>query len=435
MNRRIYVNGGCGKIMIPSSKSDAHRILIAAALATTPTTIIIRGISKDIEATIHCLRGLGSRIRSIDEEMWEILPIWDNRQETAHLDCAECGATFRFLLPVAGALLTSFEMSGEGRLPERPIKELVTQMQANGCSFSAESLPFQVTGGLKSGTYTLPGNVSSQYITGLMYALPLLEGDSEIRLESSLESKGYVDMTIKTLSDFGISIEEREFGYAVKGNQCFVSPKVIEVEGDWSNAAFFLALGAIQGPVTCLGLPKNTKQGDSAIVEMLERFGASVDTTEGLTVDKKELQGIEIDASTIPDLVPILAVIASVSQGETRIYNAERLRIKESNRLETVQVGLSRLGVQIQETKDGLLIQGNHTDVTKEVPLDENSKKDEVQEVRISGYGDHRIVMAMSVAAIALNKEVVIEGSEAVEKSYPTFFEHWEQIGGRTDVI
>lgn len=421
MNRVIHVSGGSGEVTIPSSKSDVHRILIAAALSTTPSKVVIRGISKDIEATINCLCQLGSRIRKVDDVTWEVIPIWDNKQKHASLHCGECGATLRFILPVAGALLKKIEMTGEGRLPDRPITELITQMKANGCSFSTESLPFEVTGGLKSGKYILPGNVSSQYITGLMYALPLLSGDSEIRLKSPLESKGYVDMTVKTLADFGVRIEEKEFGYYVKGDQSFISPGVIEAEGDWSNAAFFLALGAIQGPVTCLGLPKNTQQGDAAIVEVLERFGADIDRTNGFTVRKKELQGIDIDASTIPDLVPVLAVVASVSKGETRIYNAERLRIKESNRLETVQEGLSRLGVQIEETQDGLLIQGGETD-----------KREAMQ---ISGYGDHRIVMAMSVAAIALKKDVVIEGTEAVEKSYPTFFEAWEQIGGKTDVI
>ena len=427
MNRKIHVSGGSGVVTIPSSKSDAHRILIAAALSTTPSKVVIRGMSKDIEATMHCLEQFGSRIRQVEEENWEVTPIWGNLQKQASLHCGECGATLRFMLPVAGALLHRFKMSGEGRLPDRPITELIAGMKANGCNFSAELLPFEVTGALKSGTYTLPGNVSSQYITGLMYALPLLSGDSEIRLESPLESKGYVDMTVKTLADFGIYIEEKDFGYYVKGNQSYVSSGVLEVEGDWSNAAFYLALGAIKGPVTCLGLPKETKQGDAAIVELLEKFGADVERivteeeTIGFTIQKKTLRGIEIDASTIPDLVPILAVVASVAQGETKIYNATRLRIKESNRLESVRDGLSRLGVSIEETKDGLLIRGNATS--------------EGQATKLLSYGDHRIVMAMSVAAIALKKEIEIEGTQAVEKSYPTFFEAWEQIGGRTDVI
>jgi len=430
MNRKIYIDGGNGEVTLPSSKSDVHRILLAAALARTPSKVIIRGMSKDIEATMDCLCQLGASIQRIDEEMWKVQPIWEKRetrlhtQEPINLHCGECGATLRFLLPVAGAVLPEFTMSGEGRLPDRPIIELVTQMEKNGCSFSEPTLPFKVTGKLQSGKYILAGNVSSQYITGLMYALPLLEGDSEIRLTSPLESKGYIDMTMNTLEKFGVCIEEREFGYFIRGKQVFVSPPIIEAEGDWSNAAFFLAMGAIKGPVTCFGLAKDTKQGDAKIVELLERFGAKIDQSNGFTIQKGELRGIDIDASAVPDLVPILGVVASVSQGETRIYNAKRLRIKESNRLETVQEGLSRLGVSIEETDDGLRIQGERTKATNATNTSQ-----------VSGYGDHRIVMAMSVAALALEEEIVIEGTQAVEKSYPTFFEAWEQIGGRTDVI
>ena len=421
MDRVVYTSGGSGKITIPSSKSDVHRILIAASLAEINTEVMIHGISKDIEATMGVLRQLGSTIEEKDNDVWEVTPIWNNVPKMADLHCEESGSTLRFLLPVAAAVLGQFKVTGEGRLPERPITELQTQMAEHGCKFTADKLPFKVSGKLTSGCFTLPGNISSQYITGLMYALPLLDGDSEIKLTSTLESRGYVNMTIKTLRDFGICIEEVASGYHISGNQKFLSPRRIEAEGDWSNAAFFLALGALGGPITCFGLKEDTKQGDMEIIKILERFGAVVSREMGLTITKNNLQGIAIDASEIPDLVPILAVVAAVAAGETKIYNAERLRIKESNRLEAVCDGLTRMGVSITETSDGLLIKGD--------------KLRDIDNIVIASYGDHRIVMAMSVAAVALERKIVIKGTQAVEKSYPTFYEDWERIGGRADVI
>ena len=423
MNRKVYSQGGQGELYIPSSKSDAHRILIAAALAKSSTKVVIRGMSKDISATMNCLRALGSEIEPCGEAVWKVEPIRDSGQDIPKLICGESGSTLRFLLPVAAAVTDQFEMDGEGRLPERPITELSEQMMRQGCIFSAPQLPFQVTGKLKGGTYQLPGNISSQYITGLLFALPLLPEDSRIVLSTELESRAYVGMTIATLKRFGIQIETFESEYRIPGRQKYISPGTIEAEGDWSNAAFFLALGAVKGPVTCKGLRNDSGQADYAILDILRQFGAEVSVDEDITVSGGSLKGIEIDAAEFPDLVPVLSVVAAAAGGTTRIFHAERLRIKESDRLAAMCDCLTRAGVQVQEQPDGLIIRGK------------DPGSGSASTIRVSGYNDHRIVMAMAVAAIALNKEIIIEESEAVEKSYPAFFEAWEQTGGKSHVI
>lgn len=421
MKRVIYPTGGRGIVNIPSSKSDVHRILIAAALAGTPTEVVIRGMSKDVEVTMNCLRALGSSIELAGTEVWKVEPIKFAITEKPELFCGESGSTLRFLLPVAAAVTDSFSISGEGRLPERPITELSDQMKQKGCTFSAAKLPFEVSGRLTGGIYKLPGNISSQYITGLLFALPLLPEDSEIILTTALESGAYVDMTITTLEEFNIRIEPTASGFRIPGRQTYCSPGRIEAEGDWSSAAFFLALGAIKGPVILNGLKTTTRQADFAILELLERFGAEVIVDQAITVNGGHLQGIDINAAEIPDLVPILAVIAAAAEGTTRIHHAERLRIKESDRLTAMCEGLSRAGIQIWEQPDGLIISGR-TAAVEEL-------------VQVSGFNDHRIVMAMTVAAVGIGRDIIIDGTEAVEKSYPTFFTAWEQTGGKTDVI
>lgn len=421
MIRTVTNTRGSGEVTIPSSKSDVHRILISASLCKEPTAIIINGMSKDIEVTMSCLRELGSEIKQITENEWKLVPSVGITSGQPSLNCGESGSTLRFMLPVAAAVCNSVTVRGEGRLPERPLTELITQMKQKGCSFTSEILPFEMNGRLSGGRYTLPGNISSQYVTGLMFALPLLAEDSEIYLESPLESKAYVDMTLETLRQFGIRIECLDNGYLIPGNQTYRSPGRVAAEGDWSNAAFYLALGALKGPVTCRGLKLETRQGDAKVIEILQQFGAQVECGDEITVSHGTLDAIEIDAAEIPDLVPVLAVVASAAAGLTRIYRAERLRIKESDRLAAICDVLSRAGADIRETEDGLLIQG---------PTPEAG-----QAVEVSGYNDHRIVMAAAVAAASTGRPMRIDGTEAVEKSYPTFFEAWEQTGGTADVI
>ncbi|MBR3910173.1 MAG: 3-phosphoshikimate 1-carboxyvinyltransferase, partial [Anaerotignum sp.] len=332
------------------------------------------------------------------------------------------GSTLRFLLPVAAALGRHTTFTGQGRLPERPIGILLEELAQHGCSVNGDKLPVEIDGQLESGVFTLPGNVSSQFITGLLFALPLLEGDSEIRLTTDIESKGYIDMTLKTLRIFGIEITEREHGWFIPGGQAYNGPRMRFTEGDWSNAAFWLTAGAIKGSIGCQGLDMESAQGDRAIVSLLEEFGAETKMIlNQITVTNKEMKGIRIDASQIPDLVPVLCVAGAAAEGKTEIYNAGRLRMKESDRLAVMAECLQKIGVEVEEREDGLIITGGCNPPEGEIVID--------------SHGDHRIVMAMAIAAVSLGVDITIENAEAVNKSYPSFFIELKKLGGVVDGI
>lgn len=421
MNIKIGSSILKGRIKVISSKSDAHRLFIGAALADAPTRIQIEGWSADIEATKNCLEALGSIIQRKEGEVI-ITPIPTGLSEEVFLDCGESGSTLRFLLPIVAALGRHAMVEGQGRLPERPIDLLLTELRRFGCHIEGDSLPIEMKGTIAGGKYVLPGNISSQFITGLLFALPLCKEDSEIILTTKMESQGYVDMTLQTLQFFGIHIEETAQGYSIQGGQGYVSPREIAAEGDWSGAAFWLGAAAMKGEVLCTGLRRDSTQGDMEILSLLERFGAKVTWEDaGVRVEKGSLTGISIDAAQIPDLVPILCTVGAVAQGRTEIYNAGRLRIKESDRLKAMAEGLQHLGVTVQEEAEGIIIQGGHTPPVGEVVLD--------------GYSDHRIVMALTMAAAALGVEATVEGAEAVSKSYPPFFAEFIRLGGNADVF
>ena len=426
------IQGGTVKA-IPS-KSEAHRLLICAALSDRETFIECPELSEDIEATFHCLESLGAIIKH-NGSNFHVTPlkIPNNLQPSDHsrvvrphstlnLDCGESGATLRFLLPLCGALGLSVAFDMRGRLPERPLGALGEQMTSRGCILSSSGIsPLTCKGQLKSGTYTLPGNISSQFVSGLLIALPLLSGESVISLTDALESRPYVNMTLDTLRLFGISIyEEDTQTFRIPGGQHFHSPGNVKAGGDWSNAAFCLSAGAIENEVTCTGLDINSKQGDRAIVELLANFGAHVKyDIDTVTVTTGVLRGIEIDAADIPDLVPALAVVASTAEGKTIIRNAGRLRIKESDRLHTVTMLLSALGADITETEDGLIIIGKKT-LTGGVT---------------ESFGDHRIVMTAAILSAVCADPVIIQGAEAVRKSYPGFFDDFRSLGGEFEII
>ncbi|MCL2473797.1 MAG: 3-phosphoshikimate 1-carboxyvinyltransferase, partial [Alphaproteobacteria bacterium] len=272
-------------------------------------------------------------------------------------------------------------------------------------------------GQLKSGVYSIPSNISSQYVSGLLLALPLLSKDSIIHIKGILESYPYVDMTLEALRMFGVAVsEEEQQVFRIRGNQTFNSPKSVTVEGDWSSAAFWLSAGAIGNrPVTCTGLNLASRQGDRAIVNLLERFGAKTSFENGnVTVSPGTLKGIEIDVKDTPDLAPVLAAVAAAAEGTTIIKNAGRLRIKESDRLRTVTVSLSNLGADIKETEDGLVIAGRKTLTGGET----------------ESFGDHRIAMTAAVVSAVCTGDVMIRNAEAVRKSYSGFFEDFISLGG-----
>lgn len=408
-----------GKIKAISSKSDAHRILICASLCDKTTKINCNVMSKDIAATIDCLKAMGTDV-FIDGEIITVTPKVFNKR--ADLDCGESGSTLRFLMPLVSALGIDATIIGHGRLPQRPLSPLKEELEKKGVNFRTDNrFPLHLTGQLQSGEYEIEGNVSSQFITGLLMALPLLNGDSIVKIIPPFESKSYVDITISVLKKFGIEIEEKECLYTIKGNQKFVSPEEIKVEGDWSNAAFFLCGGALsEKGVTVTDLDINSPQGDKKILDVLSTMGADVQIDEsGITVKRNKLKATTVDASDIPDLVPIISVVATACEGETRVINAGRLRIKESDRIKSVAEMLLSVGADVKEIDDGIVI---------------NGKKELLGGV-VNGYNDHRIVMSASILSTLCKDKIEITDNRAVEKSYPDFFADFNKMGGNANVV
>jgi 3-phosphoshikimate 1-carboxyvinyltransferase len=355
-----------GTVSAIASKSFAHRLLICAALSETETQIACPERSDDIDATVSCLNALGARI-SRTEKGFFVLPIpRRSPNRGAKLGCRESGSTLRFLLPVSCALGANAVFFPEGRLPKRPLSPLYEEQCAHGCTLSPQgTVPFQSSGQLKGGHFTLRGDISSQYISGLLFALPLLKEDSVLTLTGALESKSYLDMTRLALRDFGIEIhaEQNDMLLSIQGNQTYRAPGEAQVEADWSNAAFWLCAGALspQG-VTVTGLKPGSLQGDSAVTDLLKRFGAHVKAdNRSVSVSRGSLRGIEIDAQNIPDLVPALSAVAAAAEGTTVFKNAQRLRLKESDRLQAVSDTLTALGAEVSITNDGLIIQGKRS--------------------------------------------------------------------------
>lgn len=392
-----------GYIDIPSSKSVAHRMLICSSLANGISNIGNINYSKDIDATINAMRSLGTEI--ITSENSAIIKGITHSPEKSTVDCNESGSTLRFIIPVAAALDVETEFHGRGRLPQRPIDIYTRELGKHGIVFNYNNtMPFTVSGKLTSGIYEIEGNVSSQFITGLLFALPLLDGDSEIVMTSKLESRPYVDITIDVLKKFGITVEESKKGFYIKGNQIY-KPYNGNVEGDFSQAGFFYVANSLGSSVTLGNLNQNSVQGDRKIIDIIKQT---------------EQNGyFNADCSDIPDLVPILAVLASFGRNTSTIYNAERLKIKESNRLETTAELINNLGGNITITNDGLIIKPTNT----------------MHGGIVDSFGDHRITMAGAIMATALHEEVIIKGADAVTKSYPTFFNDYESLGGNVNVI
>lgn len=404
----------CGEVTVPPSKSDVHRAVICAALARGKSVISPVQLSKDIKATINCARALGAEIE-INGDTLTVDGSGFLGIKRAALDCCESGSTLRFFIPVAASGGIDTEFVGQGLLPQRPIGIYLDCLPSHGVKCETEGgLPLKISGQLKSGEYRIPGNVSSQFITGLLFALPTLKGDSKIILTSPLESSGYVDMTLKSMRSFGISVIKTDGAYEIKGGQEY-KPCNYTCECDWSQAAFFMAAGALGGKVKINGLDIESPQGDKECAEIFKRFGANIDAQNGVvTASGGKLTAVKIDARQIPDLVPILAVTAAFADGETVIYGAERLKIKESNRLMAISDGINNLGGCAKVTDDGLIING----------------KSSLSGGCCEGYNDHRIVMALSIAALKCGGSTTITDKESINKSYPNFFEDYKTLGG-----
>ncbi len=407
MDIKITPKKLCGTVKAKPSKSQAHRIIFASALSFGHTTTI-RNIdfSKDIEATVSCVSKFGvecsydknSKTLTVDSNL--------NVAKDTVFDCNESGSTMRFLLAVAGALGVEATFVGHGKLPTRPFDDLARTMSENGVEFSnTDKMPFRTKGKLKSGRYTLPGNVSSQFVTSLLFALPLLNGDSEIVLTTKLESKPYVDMTVDVLKKFCVNIEQIESGYFVKGGQPYKSQGEYTVEGDFSNAGFWICANTLGSQVEIGGLNKNSLQGDKAVVEICESY--------------KQKGDIVIDATDIPDLVPVLAVTACNRTYITKFENVARLRIKECDRLDATTKLITALGGKAYFDENSLTVVG----------------KGKLRGGVVDSFNDHRIAMAAAVGATICTEAVTIKDAQAVTKSYPDFFQDYNKLGGQADVI
>lgn len=375
-----------GTLTAIPSKSQAHRYLICAAFSDNETTLICPETNRDIEATAQCLGSLGANIkRTVDG--YHITPI---RQipETAVLPCGESGSTLRFMLPVVGALGVDAVFQMEGRLPQRPLSPLWEEMERMGCTLSRPTdNTIRCHGRLRPGDYMIDGGVSSQYITGLLFATELMNGQSTVTITGQLQSKPYVDMTSQALTVFG--------------SPSFHSPGLLRVEGDWSNGAFFLAAKSLGNNIEILGLDPESCQGDRAVVDILSQLESGIPT---------------VSAADIPDLVPILAVTAAAKHGAV-FTDIRRLRLKESDRVASTISMIESLGGKAAATENTLTVYAA-----------------DFIGGTVDAVNDHRIAMAAAIAATVCKEDVTILGAQCVEKSYPRFWEEYSRLGGNYEL-
>lgn len=391
MDITIYPGKLRGTVTAIPSKSQAHRLLICAAFADAPTHLTCPQTNEDIEATARCLNALGADIQRT-EDGYQVNPV-KCLPCSANLDCGESGSTLRFLLPVVCALGVSATFRLHGRLPLRPLSPLWEELERMGCTLTRPTEDtIRTDGKLQPGQFTIAGNVSSQFVSGLLFAAALMDGASSIVITGALESKPYVDMTVQALASFGVTTD----GLHICGSYPFHSPKDICVEGDWSNGAFFVVAKALGSDIAINNLRADSPQGDKVIAELVHSNRA-----EALSV------------ANFPDLVPILAVYYSAKGGAT-LTDIARLRLKESDRVATVVDMLSQLGASACATEDTLTIcSGGFNGCT------------------IDAAGDHRIAMAAAIAATAATGPITILGAECVNKSYPAFWQVYKELGGQ----
>ena len=432
MNVLIRESNLFGMVESIPSKSVAHRMLISAALSGNKSAVICQSSSKDIDATIRCLNALGAKICAIDGG-YSISPIPMEKtdmvkrqscKDPVDLPCGESGSTMRFLLPLLGVLGGNYRLITEGRLAQRPLSPLKEMLEQHGMHFHwSDSSILNVDGSLQPGLFELAGNVSSQFFSGLFFALPLLNERSAVISQGDLESKPYLDLTLSTLRQYGIKVEFSNHEFSIDGNQCYHAPKCTAVEGDWSSAGAWVCAGALSDTgIRCCGLDRYSEQGDRAIVEVVQRFGAMAEWLEDgtLLVRKKELHGIHYNAENTPDLVPVIAALACGAEGTTVITGAARLRIKESDRIASVCSILRALGARIFEYEDGMKIigEGNLAGGTE-----------------VMAFHDHRIAMCAALAGSLCKQPILLRNAECVSKSYPTFWDDYSKLHGEIAVL
>lgn len=409
-----------GEINIPPSKSLSHRAIICAALSEGESHIGNLIFSDDIDATCDAMKALGAKIEKTSATSLKIKGNFPLEIKKEVLDCKESGSTLRFLIPISLLAEGKVEFQGKGKLISRPLGTYYNIFDQQGIAYKNNNgeLPLHLKGSLKPGEFKVEGDISSQFISGLMFTLPLLDGDSKIVIRGELESKGYVDLTIDMLEKFGIKIINKDYKeFIIEGGQEYKA-RDYKVEGDFSQAAFWLVGGMLGEKIDCRDLNLDSLQGDKAILDLILEMGGSLDMKESSVLAKKShTRGIVIDASEWPDIVPILTVLAAFSQGQTKIVNAARLRIKESDRLRAISTELNKLGADVKELEDGLVINGGK----------------HLKGGTVYSWNDHRIAMSLAIASIKCDGEVTITNSDVVNKSYPHFWEDFKSVGGDID--
>lgn len=415
MKVKIYPSKVFGEVKLPPSKSMAHRAIICASLASRKSYIRNIDYSDDIVATIEGMRKLGANIIE-RENILEIEGVKNFSEiKEGVINCNESGSTLRFFIPIFSLTNKKIEFRGKNRLLKRPQHIYEKIFKKQGLYYYQDEDKIEIEGKLKAGKYEINGNISSQFISGLLFTLPLLDGDSIIKIVPPFESKSYIDLTIDMLKTFGVKVEFiDELTISIKGNQKYISTDY-SVEGDFSQLGFFAVLGALNNTITCRGVKIDSKQGDREIIDIIKKSGIEVEELEdGYRFFKGLPQGTNINLENCPDLGPILTVLSALGKGSFKIYNAGRLRLKESDRIEAMESELKKLGVKISSDENNIYIEGNQ----KYISCGE-----------VFGHKDHRIVMSLSILATLLDKPLIIEGAEAINKSYPKFFEELENLG------
>lgn len=421
MRVKIYPSKCSGEIKIPSSKSMGHRAIICASLANGKSIISNLDYSDDILATIDGMRKLGANIQcEKDRLIIEGIENFDSLKENI-IDCNESGSTLRFFIPIFSLTEEKISFIGKNRLLKRPQKIYEKIFKEQNLYYFQDEDKIEIEGKIKAKEYFIDGNISSQFISGLLFTLPLLEENSIININPPFESASYIDLTMEVLKEFGITINKvTPLRFEIQGGQKYIA-KDYKVEGDFSQLAFFAVLGALNNNLKCIGVNLNSKQGDKAIIDILKKSGVKIEEIEeGYLIHKGKIKGCEIDLGDCPDLGPILNVLAMYGEGEFKIFNAGRLRLKESDRISAMEEELKKIGVEIETTEDEIKILG---------------KKNYLGNIEVFGHKDHRIVMSLAIAGTMLEKPIIIDGAEAVEKSYPKFFQDLESLNVKVEYL
>lgn len=404
-----------GSIQIPPSKSLAHRAIICASLARGRSIIRNVEYSKDIEATISCMKELGTIIFK-HKDYLEIDGTTTFFKNKCEMNCEESGSTLRFMIPISLVEFANVHYIGQGQLGKRPLDVYykILKQQKIPFLYRENVLDLYIQGKLSADEFFIPGDVSSQFISGLLFALPLLEGDSIIHITSPLQSKGYIDLTLQMLEMYGIEAEYKNNTFFIKGNQSY-KPCDYTIEGDYSQAAFYLVAGALDNDIVLQGLNLNSLQGDKEVIDILERMGCQfVKEEEGYKIECQQLKATDIDASQCPDIIPVIALACASANGTSRIYNAKRLRIKECDRLKATVEVLNCLGIEAKELEEEMIINGGS-----------------ITGGNVSSYNDHRMAMMEAIASTVSYHNIIIDNKECVKKSYPSFWEHFKKLGGK----